>query len=226
MRYSELFFTIQGEGKYIGVPSVFFRTSYCDLRCWFCDTPYTSWKPENREISVRDAISEIRAFGCEHVVITGGEPFIQANELSDLCGGLSGAGHFITIETNGRHFINGLRADFMSISPKLASSTPDDPIWGIRHERMRINRESLVSLYKCYPCQIKFVVDPEHDIDEINQLVTDLDFKPSDVILMPQGIESYEIATRLGVVVELCKQYGYRYSPRVQIDIWGKQRGR
>ena len=72
MRYSELFFTIQGEGKYIGVPSVFFRTSYCDLRCWFCDSPYTSWKPENREISVLEAIAKIKAFGCEHVVITGG----------------------------------------------------------------------------------------------------------------------------------------------------------
>ena len=59
MKYSEIFYSIQGEGQLIGYPSVFFRTSYCNLRCIWCDTPYTSWEPEDKDISVEDAVDAI-----------------------------------------------------------------------------------------------------------------------------------------------------------------------
>ena len=77
MKYSEIFYSIQGEGQLVGLPSVFFRTSYCNLRCIWCDTPYTSWQPENKDISVEDAVVAILAYDCQQVVITGGEPFMQ-----------------------------------------------------------------------------------------------------------------------------------------------------
>ncbi|MFB3041869.1 MAG: radical SAM protein [Candidatus Poribacteria bacterium] len=85
MKFSEIFYTIQGEGKLVGVPSVFFRTSYCNLRCVWCDTPYTSWTPENKDITVTEAVEAINKYNCKHVVLTGGEPFIQTRELTKLC---------------------------------------------------------------------------------------------------------------------------------------------
>ena len=85
MKYSELFYTIQGEGILIGVPSVFFRTSYCNLRCIWCDTPYTSWEPEDKRISINKIAEEIAKYSCTHIVITGGEPFIQTEEVVTLC---------------------------------------------------------------------------------------------------------------------------------------------
>ena len=84
MKYSEIFYSIQGEGQLVGLPSVFFRTSYCNLRCIWCDTPYTSWQPENKDISVEEAVSAILAYNCQQVVITGGEPFLQPQALLSL----------------------------------------------------------------------------------------------------------------------------------------------
>jgi len=86
------------------MPSVFFRTSYCNLRCIWCDTPYTSWQPGDKDISVEDAVNAILAYNCPQVVITGGEPFMQAKELTSLCQQLHQQGQHITIETNGPLF--------------------------------------------------------------------------------------------------------------------------
>ena len=73
MRIAELYSSIQGEGQFAGTPSVFVRTTECNLRCWFCDTPFTSWKPEGPQVSVDDLFRQVRAFEIEHVVLTGGE---------------------------------------------------------------------------------------------------------------------------------------------------------
>ena len=144
MKFSELFHTIQGEGQLIGVPSVFFRTSYCNLRCVWCDTPYTSWTPENRDISVAESVAAISQYGCKHVVITGGEPFIQPKELMALCEELDKRGHHITIETNATLFA-AVAAHLISMSPKLRNSDPPtDNRFFKRHERGRIRP-------RCYP---------------------------------------------------------------------------
>ena len=104
MKYSEIFYSIQGEGQLVGLPSVFFRTSYCNLRCIWCDTPYTSWQPEDKDISVEDAVTAILAYNCPQVVITGEEPFTQAKELTSLCQQLQQGSLHITIATNGTLF--------------------------------------------------------------------------------------------------------------------------
>lgn len=128
MRIAEVFHSIQGEGRLVGVPSLFVRTSGCNLRCWFCDTPYTSWQPEGEQRTVDCLVEEIVEYGCEHVVLTGGEPMLNA-ELVPLTQRLAAAGHHITIETAGTLDLP-VHSDLMSISPKLSNSTPTAGVAG------------------------------------------------------------------------------------------------
>ncbi len=225
MKYSELFHTIQGEGQFIGVPSVFFRTSYCNLRCIWCDTPYTSWTPENKDITVAESVAAIAKFGCKHVVITGGEPFIQTKELISLCQELDKQGHHITIETNATVFAD-VAAHLISMSPKLRNSNPlVDNRFFIRHERERIQPEVIRKFLDTYPCQVKFVVDTPDDMVEIQTLQTEIGIPSEAIMLMPQGKTSNVLSQKQEWLVELCKDNGYRYSPRVHVDIWGEKRG-
>src|ERR1035438_6811188 len=84
MKIAEIFYSIQGEGTLAGVPSVFVRTSGCNLRCTWCDTPYTSWEPQGEERDIESILEEVDRYGAPHVVITGGEPMIapQIDELT------------------------------------------------------------------------------------------------------------------------------------------------
>ncbi len=224
MKYSEIFYTLQGEGKLVGVPSVFFRTSYCNLRCWWCDTPYTSWQPENRDISVTDAFAAITEYRIKHVVITGGEPFIQPEALTELCDKLADYGCHITIETNATIFAP-VNADLISMSPKLANSTPEnDRTWTERHDRERIKGDVICQFLDRYDCQVKFVVDKPEDLEEIQQLVNELKIPPETVVLMPQGLKPEVVNHKEQWLAEICKEQGYRYSPRLHINIWGDKR--
>ena len=83
MRIAEIFYSIQGEGILAGVPSIFIRTSGCNLRCHWCDTPYASWKPEGPEMSIEEILKKISGWDCNHIVLTGGEPMI-APDLPEL----------------------------------------------------------------------------------------------------------------------------------------------
>ena len=225
MKYSEIFYSIQGEGQLIGYPSVFFRTSYCNLRCIWCDTPYTSWEPEDKDISVEDAVDAILAHNCKQIVITGGEPFMQPKDLTILCHRLRQNGKHITIETNGTLF-ERVEADLLSISPKLENSNPSEFNHHFKqHQRNRINQEVLRQFLDYYNCQLKFVVETERDLFEIHQLETEMQIPTSIIVLMPQGITNDQIQERQNWVVETCKKYGYRYSPRLHVDIWGDTRG-
>jgi len=225
VKFSELFYTIQGEGKLIGAPSVFFRTSYCNLRCIWCDTPYTSWNPENRDISVPEAAAAITRYGCKHVVITGGEPFIQAKALMELCQTLDRQGRHITIETNATVFAP-VAAHLISMSPKLRNSNPHtDDRYFRRHERGRICPDVIRKFLDLYDCQVKFVVDQPEDLEEISVLQTEISIPAETIVLMPQGTTSEELQPKQEWLVEVCKEYGYRYSPRVHVDIWGNRRG-
>ena len=225
MKYSEFFHTIQGEGKLVGVPSVFFRTSYCNLRCVWCDSAYTSWTPENKDITLADAVEAITKYDCKHVVITGGEPFIQVKELSQLCQELDRRGHHITIETNATIFAP-VAAHFISMSPKLQNSNPpSENRYFQRHERGRICPDVIRQFLNRYECQVKFVVDQPADIAEIQALEAEIAIPAETIVLMPQGITPEELAPKQEWLVDICKDHGYRYSPRVHVDIWGDKRG-
>src|SRR6478752_2748404 len=100
MRLSELFYSLQGEGKLSGVPSVFVRASGCNLRCTWCDTPYASWEPEGENLSVEQIVARVGEYPSKHVVLTGGEPMIMP-EIVPLCDALKQRDYHITMETAG-----------------------------------------------------------------------------------------------------------------------------
>lgn len=226
MKISEIFYSIQGEGSLVGVPSVFVRTSGCNLRCKWCDTPYTSWQPEGTEMSLPQIVEAVAAYKCGHVVFTGGEPMIapQAVALTEL---FHTAGLHITIETAGTVF-QTLHCGLMSISPKLSNSTPherDGGRWAIVHERLRYQPEILKRLTADYDYQLKFVISDVSDLDEVSRIQHALDAPAQRIILMPEGVTRQVVTERGLWLAELCKQHGYRYSPRLHIDLWGDKRG-
>src|SRR3954471_15370401 len=140
MKVAELFYSIQGEGKLAGVPSFFVRASGCNLRCTWCDTPYTSWEPEGMEMKVADIVAAAREHGARYVVITGGEPMIMP-DIAELAGAFKEEKYHVTIETAATVY-KPLELDLASLSPKLANSTPWDREAGrfaVAHEKNRIN---------------------------------------------------------------------------------------
>src|SRR4051812_46000921 len=140
MKISELFYSIQGEGKLVGVPSVFVRASGCNLRCTWCDTPYASWDPEGDDVSVDEIVRRVRAYGAKHVVATGGEPMIMP-DVEALCAALKDGGHHITIETAATVW-RPVKLDLASLSPKLSNSTPwqrEGGRFAQVHEKQRLN---------------------------------------------------------------------------------------
>jgi 7-carboxy-7-deazaguanine synthase len=225
VKISEVFYSIQGEGALLGTPSVFVRTSGCNLRCVWCDTPYTSWAPEGDTRSIFSILEEVGRYPARHVVLTGGEPMI-APQIGELSRALRARGLHITIETAGTVF-SPVACDLMSISPKLANSTPwqRDPSWAERHERLRLNSEVLRTLMESYEYQLKFVVARPGDLEEIRSLVAQLKATPTRVVLMPEGTDPAVLRERARWLVELAKQEGYRFTPRLHIDLWGNRRG-
>ncbi len=227
MKISEIFYSVQGEGSLIGVPSVFVRTSGCNLRCVWCDTPYTSWNPEGREMTLDQIGAEVRGFGARHVVLTGGEPMILEQSIP-LTKAFADGGLHITIETAGTVF-QPVVCDLMSISPKLANSTPHEREggkWAAQHERLRYQPGILRELMRSYNYQLKFVVSAPEDLEEINAIVRDTGADRSRVQLMPEGRDSRTMQERGRWLAEVAKREHYRLTPRLHVDLWGDERGR
>jgi 7-carboxy-7-deazaguanine synthase len=226
MKIAEVFYSIQGEGMLAGVPSVFVRTSGCNLRCTWCDTPYTSWKPEGEDLTLDSLLENVRRHGATHVVVTGGEPMIQ-EDIVTLTQRLKEFDLHVTIETAGTVF-QPVACDLMSISPKLANSTPlqrEGGRWAAQHDRIRYRPAVLKKLMAACPYQLKFVVSAPADLEEIETIVAATGADRSRVVLMPEGTDAGTLSERARWLVDLCKNTGFRYGPRLHIDIYGNQRG-
>ena len=226
MKISEIFYSIQGEGMLAGTPSVFVRTSGCNLRCTWCDTPYASWQPEGEELALEEILARVTRYRAHYVVVTGGEPMI-APEIVPLTEALRQMRLHVTVETAGTVFAP-VDCHLMSLSPKLSNSTPferDEGRWAAQHDRLRSRPEVLKRFMADYEYQLKFVVAEEDDLVEIKALVTRLQANPQRVVLMPEGTDAEVLRERAAWIVELCKQEGYRFSPRLHIDLYGNRRG-
>jgi 7-carboxy-7-deazaguanine synthase len=180
------------------------------------------------EISVSNIVNKISKWNCNHVVLTGGEPMI-APDLFELATVLKKEGRHITIETAGTLLPNGIPCDLASISPKLSNSTPPperDPAWAKKHEATRFHPEVITEWIRNYPFQLKFVVSTENDLAEIKDLLSHLPLVPLDrILLMPEGIDVKTLAARSPWLVEICKQEGFRFCPRLHIELFGHTRG-
>ena len=231
MKIAEMFYSIQGEGKLTGVPSFFIRTSGCNLRCRWCDTPYSSWEPTGENMTVSQILNQAAQQSGRHVVITGGEPMMH-RELPELVTGLKIMGRHITIETAGTLW-RDVPMDLASISPKLSNSTPtDDPAWSQTHDQRRLNRDVLATFARSNVIgerQWKFVIRKPEDMREVDAVLATLaqaaPINPADVILMPEGVTADAVQTRGNWLAEICRERGFRFGMRLHILLYGNTRG-
>ena len=229
MLISEIFYSLQGEGELTGVPSVFVRTSGCNLRCNWCDTPYASWQPEGKQMTVGEIVAAVETHPARHVVLTGGEPMI-APDIHELAFQLQERKYHITIETAATVPPRGIACDLASLSPKLAHSAPDSRLndtWRKKHESLRWQPAVVASWIGVGNYQLKFVVGRESDVDEMEAMIreTECAIPPSKILLMPEGTTVEALRAKAGWLGELCKSRGYRYAPRLHIELYGNKRG-
>lgn len=226
LKVSEIFHSIQGEGLNAGTPSVFLRLALCNLRCVWCDTAYT-WDWENydpsrevREMGLGEVEGEILRYGCRRLVVTGGEPLLQQSALHPLLASLKGRGFVVEVETNGTvapsEGLVGV-VDQWNVSPKLGSSGNPHPLREV---------ERCYKVFTSLPnSHFKYVVEDEGDLSEVGGLVRRYRIPRERVILMPQARNREEMGRRGVWLVEVCKEHGYRYSPRLQTELFGGRRG-
>lgn len=237
----EIFYSIQGEGRSAGKPAIFVRLSLCNLHCNWCDTDYT-WNWEGTsfshvndslasykkfakqdwivEKSVDEIIALVKTYPCKRVILTGGEPLLQQKELSELAKKLSAESYFLEVETNGTLTPSDELSDHIdqyNVSPKLQNSNNE--------LKLRIKEKALSHMAQSENATFKFVVDTKEDIDEVLQLVQVFKISAQNVYLMPQGTLPEMLKEKQLWIVDLCKQYGFNFTDRMHIHLYGDKRG-
>jgi 7-carboxy-7-deazaguanine synthase len=196
MQITEIFFSIQGEGIHTGLPSVFIRTTGCNLRCTYCDTTYAY--ENGKEMSIDQIISKIEKYQCINICITGGEPLLQ-NDTLRLIRKLQEKKYQISLETNGSIPLpldlnkNNL---MISMDLKMPSSK--------MHEHMRF--ENLKKLTE--NDQLKCIIQHKEDYQYAKKMVKDFQpichiiFQPvwgSDMEKLAEWILNDKLSVRMGV---------------------------
>jgi len=232
----EIFHTLQGEGSSLGAPAVFLRLSLCNLHCQWCDTPYTwNWEktPWKHQDDVKFSKSEqilelapseiaplVSKYRCDRLVLTGGEPLLQQKELIELTR-LLPDGIKIEIETNGTQIPNqtwSKLATQFNVSPKLSNS-------GIE-EKLRLKPDVLKTLAALPHALFKFVVCTQTDLSEIEALQNDFNLPTGRIFLMPEGRDAQTLQERSLWLADICRDQGYRFSPRLHVLLWGNERAK
>ena len=226
MKISEIFESIQGEGNNAGKPAVFLRTAECNLKCVWCDTKYTwDWKnydysKEVNEMSIQEVRQSLEQFRIRHLVITGGEPLMQQDDLAELLTFLKPEFN-VEVETNGTILPNNalsVLVDQCNVSPKTKNS--GNPL------EMCEDNECYTFFSKKKNCYFKYVVESEDDLIEINQFISKYSLKKDRVLLMTQAITKEEILAKENNVFTISKKNSLGFSPRLHVMKWGSQRGK
>jgi 7-carboxy-7-deazaguanine synthase len=239
----EIFHSIQGEGKSTGVPSVFVRTSLCNLHCIWCDTDYTwNWvgtrfphvndavpgyqKFEKKDwiaaCDVAEIAQTVRSFHCKNIILTGGEPMLQQPALELLTKELRkyDEDYRFEVETNGTLPPSAdfdAAIDQYNVSPKLENSA--------NPRRLREKPAALRFFSASPKANFKFVLSEKSDLEEVLGLIKTYDIAPEKVWLMPEGTSARSLSSRRKWLVEICKTHGFRYSDRLHVQIWGAKKG-
>lgn len=234
----KVFYTLEGEGRYVGRPSIFMRLAMCNLTCigfkspdspFGCDS-YSSWSVKNKytfkeiytEFFEKTGYGKLLQSNSYILKITGGEPLIQQKQLAKFIQYL----HHkveplvymnIDFETNATIIPSDEICDFIpsfTTSPKLASN--GDP------ENKRYIPETL-QWHADHDSDFKFVVQNEADMNEVmEKYVNKFEINQERVWLMPCCGSRKELAEKSAQVAEWCKKYGFNFSPRLQLVIWDK----
>jgi organic radical activating enzyme len=238
----EIFYTIQGEGKNIGHPSVFIRLSLCNLYCRWCDTDYTwNWQDTHFahvkdvipgyqkfskaehiiQLTNTEIIEAINQYPCNNLVFTGGEPLVQHKALAALLKELKiiSAEYRIEIETNGTLLPAECEPylDQYNVSLKLANSGVSES------DRLK---PSVIEFFARSPkSNFKFVIDEVKDLDEVLDLIEEYKIDKRKIYLMPQGTTAERLHEKQQWLVEICKMHGFNYTDRLHILIYGEKRG-
>lgn len=237
---SEIFHSIQGEGRWRGMPSVFIRLQYCNIGCYWCDTRYawetgeiekgTLYSPESLAQHVK-SLTDYSTSGLKvhppssvvlpHIVLTGGEPLLHRDRIPALLELLRLAGfRFIEIETNGS-IIPGdellAAVNWWNCSPKLQNSRVS--------EEIRINPTAIRALALSGKADFKFVVRNRNDVEEIENSYGKW-IGAEQIWLMPEGPSRDIQSSRMKEIAELSLAKGYRFTPRLQVLIWDNERSR
>ncbi len=234
----EIFHTLQGEGASIGVPSVFIRSSLCNLHCTWCDTDYTwnwegtPWKHETGiKYSKKDYIIELEAleiaelvasYKCKNIILTGGEPLLQQPAWEELIHHLrkKDPTYRFEVETNGTQIPSQTldhSIDQWNISPKLSNSG--------NHEKIRINPAALQHFASKQNAWFKFVIQTQDDLAEVQQLEQTHHLPKPNILLMPEGRTEAALQNKRLWLADICRDQGYRFSDRLHIQLWGSKRG-
>jgi len=230
----EIFASLQGEGPSMGLPVAFVRLSRCNLACTWCDTAYT-WRFEGDNRPHRDGIAferkanqvtlspqetaeRIAALGQKRLVITGGEPLLQAGALAEMLAHLPDIS--VEIETNGTVAPPArldVRVDQYNVSPKLShSGNPAD---------LALIPERLDAWAADSRAFMKFVIASPEDVDEVLELQRRYRFRGGQVFLMAEGTSTAAQRERQAWLSELCLEHGFRMSDRLHIHLYGDTRG-
>jgi 7-carboxy-7-deazaguanine synthase len=220
---SEIFFSLQGEGQLAGVPSAFVRLAGCELRCRYCDTPYAWDAAAGQPMTLGQIAEQVGRFNRRHIVITGGEPLL-ADRLNDLIDELRRDNRHVTLETSGITY-RSVRCSLVSISPKLSASVTEQNTGTGPADRLDLNAIQRYIYYHEY--QLKFVVRDPSELAEVEAVLSKLrEIDRGKVYLMPQARTREEYRMYAPAVAAMCLEQGFRFSPRLQLELWDNQRGR
>ena len=217
MIVNEIFNSIQGEGKYGGTNVVFLRLSGCDLQCSFCDSQY---HVEGKQMSSEEIIEEIKQYNSKIIIITGGEPLLQQQEILSFIKEINPERKYnIVIETNGtiipsQNLLTWI--DHIACSPKLSSSGNDID--------KRLNYDALQVINNFHNSIFKFVISTDEDLDEVEFLKDQVPLNLNKIYLMKEGATSKEQYNGIENFIDMCIKRGYHFSPRLHTMIWNNKR--
>jgi 7-carboxy-7-deazaguanine synthase len=248
---SEIFHSFQGEGKNIGVPSVFLRLAVCNLHCWYCDTKY-SWlyneklletveyemrklgvfqpkpdlkvydpKDEIHHLSITEAEEIISSYNCDHIVITGGEPLIQQISLASVLENIQASRNFFVEVETNGTIIPN------DIMKKLVNQWNVSPkLESSGNSRYASEKSNCIETFKLLNTYFKFVIQDERDLEDAEKFVEKFEMPKERVLLMPEATEASVLEERGRTLSTYCEERGYSFSSRLHIAAYGNVRGK
>jgi 7-carboxy-7-deazaguanine synthase len=228
LRVNEIFYSVQGEGIQVGLPTVFIRLQGCNFLenggrgCSWCDTTYAQSKEGGKEMSIEEILKEVKKLlpiPDGWIYITGGEPLIQSQELGKLVSILYNKGYLISIGTNG--------------SLPFPSWGNDVITWCVDIKCPSSGMELMSSeewFNYSARAQIKFVVAKERDLEFVREVLSRNSNRAAAVLVSPMIPNNWNGDTRdinawFQEVVEFCKEQNVRFSLQAHKMIWGNKKG-